>query len=180
MTDLSQDPIINVVHNGIKRGIRVTLDNECYGSAVVLILSGIDTMAYLNMSENQQEVKPQDFINWCEKYIKFPCKEQLTGLDLYGARCSMLHQYGSQSKLSRKGECRQIGYMDKSVPEIVYNPQVSKDVVMVSIRALSESFFNGIDKFMIDLFSDTAKAKIAEKRFETIVHTSRYRNNTKI
>jgi hypothetical protein len=39
MADLSRDPIINVVYNQIKRGIRVALENECYASVVILIYS---------------------------------------------------------------------------------------------------------------------------------------------
>lgn len=50
LTDLSEDPIINAVHNGIKRGIRVALENDCLDSAVILILSGIDAMVYISMS----------------------------------------------------------------------------------------------------------------------------------
>lgn len=85
MTDLSKDPLINAVHNGIKRGIRVALENDCLGSAVILILSGIDAMAYIAMSASQDDVTRGDFVRWAEKYITFPCSEQLTGLDLYGA-----------------------------------------------------------------------------------------------
>lgn len=47
LTNLSEAPIINAVHNGIKRGIRVALENDCLDSAVILILSGIDAMAYI-------------------------------------------------------------------------------------------------------------------------------------
>lgn len=32
MNELSRDPIINVVYNQIKKGIRVALENECYAS----------------------------------------------------------------------------------------------------------------------------------------------------
>ena len=111
--DLSQDPVINAVHNGIKRGIRVALENDCLDSAVVLILSGIDAMVYITMPAGQDDVTRDDFVKWAEQYIKFPCSEQLTGLDLYGARCAMLHSYSTASKLSREGECRQVGYMSK-------------------------------------------------------------------
>lgn len=52
MADLSQDPIINVIHNNIRKGIDVTIGNKCLGSAVILILSAIDAMAYLGMPEN--------------------------------------------------------------------------------------------------------------------------------
>ena len=176
MNSFSRDTIINVVHNGIKEGIRVAINNKCYGPAVVLILSGIDTMAYLNMPQTQQDVQKKDFVEWSERYIKFPCNEQLTGLDLYGARCGMLHTYSVHSRLSRQGDCRQIGYMDKSIPEIIYNPAVSKEFVMVSIEGLAIAFFEGIDKFMIELFSDRLKAKTAEERFKKIVHTLPYRD----
>ena len=108
MTDLSTDPLINAVHNGIKRGIRVALENDCLGSAVILILSGIDAMAYVGMPAGQEDVTRNDFITWVERYIKFSCSEQLSGWDLYGARCAMLHSYGTASDLSRKGKCRQM------------------------------------------------------------------------
>jgi len=71
MTDLSRDPIINAVHNGIKRGIRVAIENDCLGSAVILILSGIDSMAYLAMPATQDDVTRSDFVRWAEQYIKF-------------------------------------------------------------------------------------------------------------
>ena len=63
VTPFSQDPIISVIHNSIRRGINVTLENECESSAVILMLSAIDAMAYLAMPENQQDVGPVDFID---------------------------------------------------------------------------------------------------------------------
>jgi hypothetical protein len=169
MTDLSRDPIINAVHNGIKRGIRVALENDCLGSAVILILSGIDAMAYIAMPASQDDVTRSDFVRWAEQYVKFPCREQLTGLDLYGARCAMLHNYGTASELSRKGKCRQVGYMDKSVPEVRFNPVVSNGLVLVSVPALADAFFAGVDKFLVDLFADKKKASVAEQRLKKLV-----------
>jgi len=169
MTDLSQDPVINAVHNGIKHGIRVALENDCLDSAVILILSGIDAMAYVAMPAGQYDVTRDDFVKWAEQYIKFPCSEQLTGLDLYGARCAMLHSYGTASKLSREGKCRQVGYMDKSVPEVRFAPNVSNDLVLVSVPALAEAFFSGVDKFLIHMFEDKKKAPIAEQRLKNLV-----------
>lgn len=175
MTDLSEDPIINAVHNGIKRGIRVTLDNDCLGSAVILILCGIDAMAYLDMPDGQNKVKRSDFVKWAERYIKFPCQEQLTGLDLYGARCAMLHNYGIVSDLSLKGKCRQIGYMSKSFPEVRFAPNVSKEVVFVSVPALADVFFSGVDIFLVDLFADEKRASIGEQRIKELVQAFPYK-----
>jgi hypothetical protein len=41
--------------------------------------------------------------------------------------------------------------MDKSVPEVRYNPDVAKDFCLVSVLALAEAFFHGIDQFLVDL-----------------------------
>ena len=177
MNDLNRDPIINVVHNGIKKGIRLTSENKCYDSAIKLIFCGIDAMAYLYMPEEQMEVKSKDFVGWSEKYINFPCKEQLSGLDLYGARCGVLHQHGPESNLSRQEKCRKIGYFNGGSPEVRYDPQVSTELVMVSIEGLVDAFFKGVDKFMIDLFSDKKTAKVAEERLKTLMHTLPYKDS---
>src|SRR5260370_21154421 len=107
-TPFSQDPIINVIHNSIRRGINVALENECEASAIILMLSAIDAMAYLVMPESQQDVRADDFISWADQYIRFPGKDQATGADLYGARCAMLHSLGAPSRLSRSGHCRAV------------------------------------------------------------------------
>lgn len=170
MPSLSRDPIINAVYNGIKKGIRVALENECYGSAVILIYSGIDTMAYLSIPDGQEDVTRNDFIKWANGYISFPCKEQVTGLELYGARCGMVHTYSIASRLSRQGKCRQIGYVDQSIPEVSHNPAISNDLVIVSISALADAFFKGVDKFLVNSFAEKNKAKIIEKRLQKLVH----------
>jgi hypothetical protein len=176
MADLSRDPIANAINNGIKRDIRVALENNCLGAAVILVLSGMDTMAYLGMPPNQENVTRTDFVRWADGYIKFPCKEQLTGMDLYGARCAMLHNYGTASDLSRQGKCRQVGYMDKSIPEVCFEPTVAKDVVMLSVPALAEAFFCGVDRSLIDLFADRNRASIAEQRLKNLVQAIPYKS----
>ncbi len=171
MPSLTKDPIINVIHGGIKRPITLLLENHCYPATVILIYSGMDTMASLGMPETQTEVTRHDFIRWAQQYIRFPCPEQLTGLDLYGARCSVLHTHSTSSKLSREGKCRMIGYANHIVPEVQYEPNVSKDLVMLSIRGLAEAFFTGVDSFLVDLFANKIRAKLAEQRFTQILHT---------
>jgi hypothetical protein len=171
MIDFARDSIINVVHNGIKRPIRLLIDSDCYPAAVTLTYSGIDAMAFLNMPSAQTEVTQKDFVKWAERYICFPCEGQLSGLDLYGARCSVLHAHGAASRLSRKGKCRMIGYTDQMVPEVVYRPGIRRDFVVVSIRGLVEAFFTGVDHFLVDLFANSQKASVANERFRNMHHT---------
>lgn len=169
--DFSQDAVNNAIYNGIRRGIEVTIDNDCLGSAVILILSAIDTMGYLAMPEDQQDCQKQDFINWAEQYIRFPCREQLSGADLYGARCAMLHTYGSQSKMSRDGVCRVILWTSHAVPPIMVHP-ATPGYVMASVPGLRDSLFEGIDRFLIDIFRDpeSKRAELVNRRLNKLVH----------
>jgi hypothetical protein len=166
---MERDPITKAIYGGIKKGIQVAIKNDCYASAVILILSGIDAMAFLNMPESQTDVTGTDFIEWSDRYINFPCREKVTGADLYGARCAMLHSYGVVSKMSRDGKCRMIGYLPETIPEIRYNPDVDKNLVLVSVPAFAESFYKGINQFLVDLFSNKEKAKVAENRLKWFV-----------
>ncbi|HLQ24872.1 MAG TPA: hypothetical protein VK138_03215 [Acidiferrobacterales bacterium] len=178
MADLARDPVINAINEGIRRGIEVTVANGCYGSAVILIYSGIDSMAYLGMPAGQVDVIKKDFIDWTNRYIKFPCKEQLTGADIYGARCGMLHNYSVYSNISRSSQCRIIGYMDKAVPEVMYNPAVNKNMVLVSVPALAGAFSRGIDTFLVEVFSDKARAQAVEQRMKNLVQCLPVRHET--
>ena len=125
------------------------------------------------MPANRVDVSSSDFIEWVERYIRFQGTEQLSGIDLYGARCAMLHTYGVKSKASRQGKCRMVAYMDQCALPVIYSPSVSQDLVLVSIRALRDAFFRGIDSFLVDLFSDPERAKMAETRLRQFTVVTR-------
>lgn len=168
-TSFSQDAVNNAIYRGICQGIEITIEKECFGSAVILILSAIDAMAYLAMPEDQEDVTRMDFIQWAEKYIRFP-NDQLPGADLYGARCAMLHAYGSQSKMSREGKCRVILWMGQSEPPIRTHVN-TPGYVMVSIPTLRNSLFDGISRFLIDVFREpnSDRAKLINQRLNKLV-----------
>jgi hypothetical protein len=101
--------------------------------------------------------------------------EQLTGEDLYGARCAILHQHAAESDLSRQGKCRIVGYyVGDPVPPVIFQEKVDPMMVMVSVNALVDSFFRGVDAFLVDLFADPKKAILAEQRLQGTTITSSY------
>jgi hypothetical protein len=168
---LPADPLRNVVEEGIKRSIRVALAEKCYGAAVILIYAGIDAMAFLGMPSSHEDVTRDDFIAWVDRFIYFPCKEQVSGLEFYGARCGMLHNYSAFSRLSREGKCRIIGYVDESVPEVMTAAEVPH-LVLVSIVALAQAFSVGVDAFLNEISKDTARAGVAAARLNKLVQST--------
>ena len=137
-------------------------------------------MAFLGMPAGQQEVKADDFILWADRYIRLPGKEQISGLEFYGARCAMLHTYGTASKISRQGRVRQIGYMNRAVPEVIPSQDQPDVLVLVSIAALRDSLFAGIDRYLVDLFADKNRASVAESRLNLLVTAFNYRPSSEV
>jgi hypothetical protein len=163
------DPIQSAIYDGIKRGIQLCIDNECYGCAMILLYSGIDMMANLSTPLSQSRVTRDDFTRWCDRYIRLPGAEQINGLELYSARCAVVHTYGVESDLTRDGRARQVAFADRCVPEVRFAPSVDPTLVIVSIDALAKAFFAGIDRYVMDLFSDPAKKSDAEARLKKLL-----------
>jgi len=170
MTEISKKRILKTVQGDIKDPIKIVLKNKNYRSAVMLILTGIDTMAYLSMPASKKTQDCHDFIEWVDRHILFEGKEKLTGLELYIARCVILHSYSDYSSIMSMGDCRKIEYTDQSNPGAIdYNPEESDKIVKVSVHALSDAFFNGTDRFFDYLFSDNEKALLVEKRLDELM-----------
>ena len=75
--------------------------------SLILLYSAIDIAGWLN-SEHR---KVQDrFTEWVDKYLLPNSSLKCTALDLYGARCGLVHSYSSDSDLSRSGKVTPIGY----------------------------------------------------------------------
>jgi hypothetical protein len=161
---IKADPVYSAIQDGIKADIEFCLQHKRLRATVILIYAGIDTMATLDMPAGQGEVTREDFIRWTERYIRFQSKERPTGLDLYGARCGYLHSYGSESRLSKQGKCRQIGYVDQCDPEVRYDAKASTELMIVSIGALKRAFFEGIDAFLVDVYANKKKAPVVDGR----------------
>ena len=180
--NLSRDSVINVIENGFKRDITVLLENKCFRGALVLIYSTIDAIAFSSSPKGKAD--RYDYINWCERYLRIigidENKEpyRLSGIDLYGARCSIVHTYGHmlESDLSKQGKCCIIGYMNGRVKQnpASLNSGQGNLFVMVSEYDLSDALFRGINDFLIDLYSNKELNKdriyVFENKIKQYIH----------
>ena len=76
---------------------------------LVLIYTSLDTLAWAVYGENTKSVKGR-FVSLCETYVLPSHIFQCTALELYAARCSILHSLGWESDLSRNGKARSVFY----------------------------------------------------------------------
>lgn len=77
-------------------------------STLVLIYSGIDVLA--SLERQPSEGTKASFVRWCEDYLLKAKPLHCTGLELYGARCGVLHTFAAESDLSRSGQVREVIY----------------------------------------------------------------------
>ena len=76
---------------------------------LVLIYTATDTLAWALYGDRVNEVR-QRFTSLCEAHLLPGSQIQCTALELYAARCSILHTLGWESELSRSGKARSVFY----------------------------------------------------------------------
>jgi hypothetical protein len=92
----------------IGSGIDACIKQNLIGSALILIYSAIDTVGWLDSNE-EFATKPS-FMNWVDAYLLKMKPLQCTSMELYAARCGLLHTFTPDSQLSSKGKARRICY----------------------------------------------------------------------
>ena len=146
--------------------IKFNLEHGHILASLILMYSYIDAMASLIMPEKQKDVKGKDFKKWVNKYMKTDSNQpyQYQGIDIWGARCGLVHRYQPHSNLSDKGECKLFLYTSRK--NHVYNPSKSENVVIISAPRMVRDFYGAMKNFMGDLLKDEKLLEKANRRFQ--------------
>jgi hypothetical protein len=133
---------------------------------LLLLYAAIDTMAWLSVPE--EESTGRDFQTWVDKYmlgVNRALLPDVTAVDLWGARCGLLHTGAPESRDFRKGNARKIFYT--SNVEVV--AELPADVVLVSIENLGRAFAAALTWFIADLDGNAEWAEVARKKIGRIL-----------
>jgi hypothetical protein len=160
MVSSTSDQLMNVLLDGICGDIRFALKHGRNRAALILIFSGIDAMASLEKNGEKNDVGER-FANWINEYMQFSEWPE-AGLELYGARCGILHTYGPISNLFEKGQVRLIGYTTGGGRDVTQ----SAELVLVSVDGLAFQFFRGIARYLEALVSEPTKRAKAAPRIQ--------------
>lgn len=76
---------------------------------LALVYTSLDTLAWVVHGHEMNEVKRR-FVAVCENYVLPDSSIACTALELYAARCSILHSLGWESELSKAGKARAVFY----------------------------------------------------------------------
>lgn len=92
------------------KAVRLLVQNEFFGQALIIMYASIDTLGLLDAPDNQINATTTTFTNWCDKYLISQPNISVTSIDLWAARCAVLHTFTSASSLSRSGKAKEIAY----------------------------------------------------------------------
>jgi hypothetical protein len=150
-----------------QRAIKVCLDSELPEAALSLIYSGIDTVGLLDAPTKQLDADKKSFMKWAEHYMA-PSLETIDGdkiraIDLYSARCGILHVSSPLSKLARSGSAREIFYDFKASTGAHPLPRKEMPLV-ITLESLECAFRGGCNAFLTDIKADKGRFDRAVKR----------------
>jgi hypothetical protein len=151
------------------RAIGCCFDSDLPEASLTLLYSGIDTLGLLAASPDETDARRSTFVDWCDKYILTRLNstdgKSLTALDLYAARCGILHTSSSVSSLGRDGEAREICYQFGGKHGVNLGAlNVKLEPTMLDIAELAVAFKEGGIEFIADLAKDSTRLETARAR----------------
>ncbi|XHF31834.1 hypothetical protein OXH62_21210 [Pseudomonas chlororaphis] len=94
------------------RAVALLLQAQLESQALSVLYMAIDRAAWV--VSDKEEVDKHDFIAWAEKYLIAKNEVGFTGLDLWAARCGLLHTGAAESRDYRKNGANLIYYKVKA------------------------------------------------------------------
>jgi hypothetical protein len=136
-----------------------------------LIAPSIDTMAWLGLPNDRQDVTGEDFVRWTEQYLLPSSSLPCTALDLYSSRCGILHSMTGESRAIRRGSASRIffawgGHRAEDLQRAL--DHIGEPVVAVQIEALVSAFKAAIERFVTATEQDSDLRRRVEARLDKV------------
>ena len=130
----------------------------------------IDAMASLARPLGKDKVTRKDFIDWCDKYLKSKSLNQqyhYSGVDVYAARCALLHTYGTTAELHDKPNIVKFLYHDlQSLSHQVY---AEDNIVAISTKSLVIDVCKAVESFITDCESTRSLKELVLSRIDEVI-----------
>lgn len=110
-------PALASLVNDLKESISMLLEALRAKSALILLYSGIDILGALDSADGV--ASRETFLRWADRYMEPAAKLGCSSLELFSARCGLLHNLSPITNLTKAGEAREFIYLiDRPHPPI--------------------------------------------------------------
>jgi hypothetical protein len=147
------------------RAVKLCLHAGLVEEALVLLYSAIDTLSFIAAPAGTTYAIRADFIAWADKYVaSILGPSGPSGIDLYGARCGLLHTSSAVSELGQKGRARELSYRFKGGVAVNLMANTPRPLLLIDIETLMDAFEKASQRFLDDLNKDQSLLFLAEQR----------------
>ncbi len=118
-------------------------------AAIAMAYVCIDTMAFLALPAGRESQGRGDFITWVDTYLKGVPEQpyQYRGIDVYGARCAILHAFTSEDDFHQQNPDTKIfGYHNGGKHAL--NPHVSERLVIIGTASFLDDVVRAVCAFV--------------------------------
>lgn len=118
-------------------------------SAIAMAYICMDTMAFLALPAGRESQRRDDFITWVDAYLKGLPEQpyHYRGLDVYGARCAVLHAFGSEADFHQQyPDAKIFCYHDGGNHAL--NPQVNERLVIIGTASFLDDVVRAVGAFL--------------------------------
>ncbi|MFC1619192.1 hypothetical protein ACFL45_04525 [Candidatus Neomarinimicrobiota bacterium] len=149
-------------------GIQACLDKKLYTSALILIYSAIDITGWLASTNPKAKVRKR-FTNWVDSYLLSAKELGCTSLELYSARCGLVHTFTPDSKIVESEKVRRIAYAwgekkSSDLQKLIEKTGWSDRLVAVRVEDLYEAWRLGLVMFIHELKDNQKRAEVVYTR----------------
>ena len=151
LDDIELQPFYQAIRQ-LKDSIEDCISKGRVLSCLTLLYSAIDIFASLERQPN--EGTRGSFLRWVDTYMLPNGALQFSSIDLYAARCGIVHAFSAESDLSRNGKARKIVYAwgTASVESLRQAGQaLGRNEISVHLRDLIDGFGLAIVKYIDDV-----------------------------
>ncbi|CAG1065988.1 hypothetical protein BAC1_01585 [uncultured bacterium] len=144
-----------IIGDSILKDIIDCLKNDKLTVAMMLTYCAMDAMAFLALPKGQDFVEKKNFMAWIRRYMKADASQpyQYQPIDVYSARCGLIHNYGAESALSKCGKSKIFIY-SYGRKNHIFKPTVKPNIVIISVDTFISDFLTAVNRFLVDIEKD--------------------------
>jgi len=149
------------------KAIDLCIENNLRVPALILIYSGIDIFSSLNRPIEKDVGTREDFKMWCDLYMLSQNELPCSSVDLYAARCGVIHSSSSESKLSRNNQAKEIIYSwGNQTPEPLQGilNKVGIIAYVIQVETLADVFKKAVQNYLNDVKEDSDRINLIVQR----------------
>lgn len=146
-------PTLDGLVEDLKATIALLLEAHRPLPALMVLYSSIDVLGALDSIDG---VATRDtFVRWADRYMVAEGEHRYSSLDLYSARCGLLHTWSPATRLTKAGSAREVVYaIDRPRLLPVQPPNAP---VIIHPPWLWLTFKGGVSAFVDDVLKSEAR-----------------------